>query len=62
MKRLLILTAAIALLAAGTASARPAAEKPKPLDGNAVIGFDGVGAIELGMTIDQARTAAGPAM
>jgi len=58
MKRLLLLTAAIALLGAGTASARPAAEKPKPMDGNAVIGFDGVGPIELGMTIDQARKAA----
>jgi hypothetical protein len=58
MKRLLILTAAIALLGAGTAFARPAAEKPKPMDGNAVIGFGGVGPIELGMTIDQARKAA----
>ena len=58
MKRLLILTAAIALLGAGTASARLAAEKPKPMDGNAVIGFNGVGPIELGMTIDQARKAA----
>jgi hypothetical protein len=58
MKRLLILTAAIALLGAATASARPAGEKPKPMDGNAVIGFDGVGPIELGMTIDQARKAA----
>jgi hypothetical protein len=58
MKRLLILTAAIALLGAATASARPAAEKPKPMDGNAVIGFDGVGPIELRMTIDQARKAA----
>jgi hypothetical protein len=58
MKRLLILTAAIALLGAATSSARPAAEKPKPMDGNAVIGFDGVGPIELGMTIDQARKAA----
>jgi hypothetical protein len=58
MKRLLILTAAIALLGAATASARPAAERPKPMDGNAVIGFDGVGPIEFGMTIDQARKAA----
>jgi hypothetical protein len=58
MKRLLIVTAAIALLGAGTASARAAAEKPKPMDGNAVIGFDGVGPIDLGMTIDQARKAA----
>ena len=58
MKRLLILTAAIALLGAGTASARPAAERPKPMDGNAVIGFGGVGPIELGMTLDEARKAA----
>jgi hypothetical protein len=58
MKRLLALTAALALLPAAGAAARPAAERPKPLDGNAVIGFDGVGAIELGMTIDQARKAA----
>src|SRR5215210_4582332 len=57
MKRLLALTAALALLPAA-ASARPAAEKPKPLDGNAVIGFYGVGAIELGMTIGEARKAA----
>jgi len=58
MKRLLISTAAIALLGAGSASARPAAEKPKPMDGNAVIGFGGVGPIELGMTIAEARKAA----
>jgi hypothetical protein len=58
MKRLLTLTAAIALLGAASASARPAAERPKPMDGNAVIGFDGVGPIELRMTIDQARKAA----
>ena len=58
MKRLLILTAAIALVGAGTASARPAMDKRKPMDGNAVIGFKGVGPIELGMTIDQARKAA----
>src|SRR5215208_2468032 len=58
MKRLLALTAALALLPAATAAARPAAEKPKPLDGNAVISFKGVGAIKLGMTIDEARKAA----
>jgi hypothetical protein len=57
MKRLLALTAALALLPAA-ASARPAAETPKPLDGNAVIGFEGVGAIKLGMTIAEARKAA----
>jgi hypothetical protein len=58
MKRLLALTAVIALVPAAGAAARPAAEKPKPLDGNAVISFDGVGAIELGMTIGEARKAA----
>ena len=58
MKRLLALTAVLALLPAAAASARPAAEKPKPLDGTAVIGFDGVGPIELGMTIAEARKAA----
>ena len=57
MKRLLAVTAVLVLVPAA-ASARPAAEKPKPLDGNAVISFDGVGAIELGMTVDQARKAA----
>ena len=58
MKRLIALTA-LALLAPATgAAARPAAEKPKPLNGNAVIGFNGVGPIELGMTIAQARKAA----
>jgi hypothetical protein len=58
MKRLIALTAVALLAPAAGAAARPAAERPKPLDGNAVIGFDGVGAIELGMTIDQARKAA----
>ena len=58
MKRLLALTAVLAVLPAAAASARPAAEKPKPLDGTAVIGFDGVGPIELGMTIAEARKAA----
>jgi hypothetical protein len=57
MKRLLAVTALLVLVPAA-ASARPAAEKPKPLDGNAVISFDGVGAIELGMTLDQARKGA----
>ena len=57
MKRFSALLLLLALLPAATASARPAAEKPKPLDGNAVIGFDGVGAIKLGMTIDEARKA-----
>jgi hypothetical protein len=58
MKRLLALTAAIALAGTAAASARPAAEKPKPMDGNAVIGTKGVGPIELGMTIAEARKAA----
>src|SRR5829696_4776361 len=57
MKRLLAMTALLVLVPAA-ASARPAAERPKPLDGNAVISFDGVGAIELGMTVDEARKAA----
>jgi hypothetical protein len=52
-------SAALLLLALvpATASARPSTEPPKQLDGNAVIGFDGVGPIELGMTIAQARKA-----
>jgi hypothetical protein len=58
MKRLLVTIAVLALLPATAASARPAAEKPEPLDGTAVIGFDGVGPIELGMTIAEARKAA----
>jgi len=59
MKRLLAVTALLVVaLVPAAASARPAAEKPEPLDGNAVISFDGVGAIELGMTVDQARKAA----
>ena len=58
MKRLLAATALLALLPAAAASARPAGERPKPMDGNAVIGFNGVGPIELGMTIAQARKAA----
>ena len=58
MKRLLAPIAVLVLLPAAAASARPAAEKPKPLDGTAVIGFDGVGPIELGMTIAEARKAA----
>ena len=57
MKRLIAVTALALLVPAASASARPAAEKPPPLDGTAVIGFDGVGAIELGMTLDEARKA-----
>lgn len=58
MKRLLAVTAAALLAPAAGAAARPAAEKPKPLDGNAVISTAGVGPIELGMTITEARKAA----
>src|SRR3712207_4857400 len=58
MKRLLALTAALALVPAATASARPGTEPPRQLDGNAAIPFDGVGPIQLGMTIGQARNAA----
>jgi hypothetical protein len=58
MKRLLALTAALALVPAAAASARPGTEPPRQLDGNAVISFDGVGPIQLGMTIGQARKAA----
>ena len=58
MKRLLALTALAALVPAATAAARPAAETPKKLDGNAVISTKGVGPIELGMTIAEARKAA----
>ena len=58
MKRLIALTALALLVPAAGATARPVAEKPKPLSGNAVIGFDGVGQIELGMTIAEARKAA----
>ena len=58
MKRLLAVTVLALLVPAAGATARPAAERPKPLDGNAVIGFNGVGAIELGMTIAEARKAA----
>jgi hypothetical protein len=58
MKRLLALTAALTLLPAATAAARPAAETTKPMDGNAVISTKGVGPIELGMTIAEARKAA----
>ena len=58
MKRLLALTALVALVPAASAAARPSTEPPKKLDGNAVISTKGVGPIELGMTIAQARKAA----
>jgi hypothetical protein len=57
MMRLLVLIAATALLGAVPAAGRPAAE-PEKLDGNAVISTRGVGPIELGMTIAEARKAA----
>jgi len=57
MKRLLAVTALALLVPAAGAAARPAAD-PKPLDGNAVISTKGVGPIELGMTIAEARKAA----
>src|SRR5215210_1973157 len=57
LRALPLLLLLLAVLPAGV-SARTAAERPQPLDGNAVIGFDGVGAIELGMTIGEARKAA----
>jgi hypothetical protein len=51
--------AAAALLALAAAPAGQAAKKkPKPIDGNAVIGFRGVGPIKLGMTLAEARKAA----
>ena len=43
MKRLLALTALVALVPAASAAARPATEPPKKLDGNAVISTRGVG-------------------
>jgi hypothetical protein len=46
------------LVLAAPASAMPAAEKPKKLDGNAEINFKGVGPIKLGMGINEARKAA----
>jgi hypothetical protein len=58
MKRLSALALLLAALVPATASARTAAERPKPLDGNAVISFNGVGQIELGMTLAEARKAA----
>ena len=45
-----IVALAAVLLLAGTTATAPAAQ-PKKLDGNAVIGFGGVGPVKLGMTI-----------
>src|SRR5215210_6506881 len=50
-----VAASAVALVAAAPATA---ATKPKPLDGNALITFKGVGAIQLGMTLKEARKAA----
>ena len=58
MKRLIALTAVALLVPAAAAAARPAAETPKRLTGNAVISTTGVGPIKLGMTIEEARKAA----
>jgi hypothetical protein len=58
MFRIVALAAVTALLPAASAAARPAAEKPKKLDGNAVISFKGVGPIKLRMGIEAARKAA----
>jgi hypothetical protein len=58
MIRIAALAAVVALLTASSAAARPAAEKPKKLDGNAVISFKGVGPIKLKMGINAARKAA----
>jgi hypothetical protein len=58
MYRTIVAAVAIALFAAVPAAARPAAEKPKKLDGTAVISFKGVGPIKLKMGINEARKAA----
>lgn len=58
MKRLLAIAALLLLVPAASAAARPAKDKPKPMDGNAVISFKGVGPIRLGMGINEARKAA----
>jgi hypothetical protein len=58
MYRTIALAAALALMGASTAAARPAAETTKKLDGNAVISFQGVGPIKLRMGINEARKAA----
>jgi hypothetical protein len=50
---------AAALIVALAAVPAGAATKPKKIDGNAVISLKGVGPITLGMTIAQARKAAG---
>ena len=58
MYRTFAAAVAIAVAAAAPAAARPAAEKPKKLDGNAVISFKGVGPILLKMGINEARKVA----
>src|SRR4051794_16992979 len=58
MFRIAAVAAVLALLPAASAAARPSTEKPKKLDGNAVISFKGVGPIKLKMGINAARKAA----
>src|SRR3954447_3944583 len=58
MYRTIAAAVGIALFAAVPAAARPATEKPKKLDGTAVISFKGVGPIKLKMGINEARKAA----
>jgi hypothetical protein len=58
MFRFAALALSLALLPAASAAARPATEKHKKLDGNAVISFKGVGPIKLKMGINEARKAA----
>jgi hypothetical protein len=58
MIRIAVLATVMALLTASGAAARPATEKTKQLDGNAVISFKGVGPIKLKMGINAARKAA----
>jgi hypothetical protein len=57
--RLPLAVAALLALVVAAAPAVAATKKPKKIDGNAVISFKGVGPITLGMTIAQARKAAG---
>src|SRR3954452_19147148 len=56
MLRAVALAALLALAGAATVTA---AAKPKKIDGNAVISFAGVGPVKLGMTLAEARKAAG---
>jgi hypothetical protein len=49
--------AAALLIAVAAPAAEAQKKKPKKMDGNAVIGFNGVGPIKLGMTLKEARKA-----